>query len=51
MQPASVLPISGLGPDALLEPMTEGEFFNSMSKKKIAIKPLLLDQVRNAIIC
>ncbi|XP_010691111.2 formamidopyrimidine-DNA glycosylase isoform X2 [Beta vulgaris subsp. vulgaris] len=42
--PASVLPISGLGPDALLEPMTEGEFFNSMSKKKIAIKPLLLDQ-------
>ncbi|KAL9244695.1 hypothetical protein vseg_018446 [Gypsophila vaccaria] len=42
--PASVPPISELGPDALLEPLTEGEFFNSLSKKKIAIKTLLLDQ-------
>ncbi|XP_021736671.1 formamidopyrimidine-DNA glycosylase-like isoform X2 [Chenopodium quinoa] len=42
--PASVPPISALGPDALLEPMTEGEFIKSLSKKKIAIKPLLLDQ-------
>ncbi|XP_021731791.1 formamidopyrimidine-DNA glycosylase-like isoform X1 [Chenopodium quinoa] len=42
--PASVPPISALGPDALLEPMTEGEFIQSLSKKKIAIKPLLLDQ-------
>ncbi|KNA14858.1 hypothetical protein SOVF_103510 [Spinacia oleracea] len=42
--PASAPPISALGPDALLEPMTEGEFNKSLSKKKIAIKPLLLDQ-------
>ena len=47
MQPASVPPISALGPDALLEPMTEEEFFNSLSKKKTAIKTLLLDQVKN----
>ncbi|XP_057533973.1 formamidopyrimidine-DNA glycosylase isoform X2 [Amaranthus tricolor] len=42
--PASVPPISALGPDALLESMTEGEFFNSLSKKKTAIKAVLLDQ-------
>ncbi|XP_057533988.1 formamidopyrimidine-DNA glycosylase isoform X4 [Amaranthus tricolor] len=44
--PASVPPISALGPDALLESMTEGEFFNSLSKKKTAIKAVLLDQAR-----
>ncbi|RVW92118.1 Formamidopyrimidine-DNA glycosylase [Vitis vinifera] len=42
--PASVPPISELGPDALLEPMTIDEFIKSLSKKKIAIKTLLLDQ-------
>ncbi|KAJ0075442.1 hypothetical protein Patl1_34599 [Pistacia atlantica] len=42
--PASVPPISDLGPDALLEPMTVDEFTKSLSKKKIAIKALLLDQ-------
>ncbi|KAL8457044.1 hypothetical protein ACS0TY_034214 [Phlomoides rotata] len=42
--PASVPPISELGPDALLEPMTVDEFHNSLSKKKIGIKALLLDQ-------
>ena len=38
-------PISELGPDALLEPMSADEFVASLSKKKIAIKALLLDQV------
>lgn len=38
-------PISELGPDALLEPMSVDEFVNSLSKKKIGIKALLLDQV------
>lgn len=42
--PAAVSPISELGPDALLEPMTVDEFTESLSKKKIAIKALLLDQ-------
>ncbi|XP_062089901.1 formamidopyrimidine-DNA glycosylase isoform X2 [Humulus lupulus] len=42
--PASVPPISELGPDALLEPMTDDEFVASLSKKKIAIKALLLKQ-------
>ncbi|CAH2036491.1 unnamed protein product [Thlaspi arvense] len=42
--PASVRPISELGPDALLEPMTVDEFAKSLAKKKITIKPLLLDQ-------
>ncbi|XAR67793.1 DNA-(apurinic or apyrimidinic site) lyase [Bertholletia excelsa] len=42
--PVSVPPISELGPDALLEPMTIDEFINSLSKKKIKIKALLLDQ-------
>ncbi|GAB2269503.1 Formamidopyrimidine-DNA glycosylase [Dionaea muscipula] len=42
--PASVPPISELGSDALLEPMTVDELHNSLSKKKIGIKALLLDQ-------
>ncbi|KAK1575760.1 hypothetical protein Q3G72_008085 [Acer saccharum] len=42
--PASLPPISELGPDALLEPMTVDEFTKSLSKKKLAIKTLLLDQ-------
>ncbi|KAH9715246.1 Formamidopyrimidine-DNA glycosylase [Citrus sinensis] len=42
--PTSVPPISELGPDALLEPMTVDEFTDSLSKKKITIKALLLDQ-------
>ncbi|KAK6912248.1 Formamidopyrimidine-DNA glycosylase, catalytic domain [Dillenia turbinata] len=42
--PTLVPPISELGPDSLLEPMTVDELFNSLSKKKIAIKALLLDQ-------
>ncbi|KAM0034832.1 putative DNA-(apurinic or apyrimidinic site) lyase, DNA-formamidopyrimidine glycosylase [Helianthus debilis subsp. tardiflorus] len=42
--PATVAPISELGPDALLEPMAEDELFKALSKKKIAIKALLLDQ-------
>ncbi|KAK9102059.1 hypothetical protein Sjap_019313 [Stephania japonica] len=42
--PAIVPPISELGPDALTEPMTLNEFVESLSKKKIAIKALLLDQ-------
>lgn len=44
-QPTSVPPISELGPDALLEPMTVDVLFASLSKKKISIKALLLDQV------
>ncbi|XP_024036744.1 formamidopyrimidine-DNA glycosylase isoform X5 [Citrus sinensis] len=42
--PTSVPPISELGPDALLEPMTVDEFTDSLSKKKITLKALLLDQ-------
>ncbi|OMO54387.1 DNA glycosylase/AP lyase [Corchorus capsularis] len=42
--PTSVPPISELGPDALFEPMTVDEFTESISKKKTAIKALLLDQ-------
>ncbi|CAI0423057.1 unnamed protein product [Linum tenue] len=42
--PACVPPISELGPDALLEPMTVDELHKSLSKKKVAIKALLLDQ-------
>ncbi|KAE7997298.1 hypothetical protein FH972_001944 [Carpinus fangiana] len=42
--PAAAPPISELGPDALLEPMTIDEFIESLSKKKVAIKALLLDQ-------
>ncbi|THG19656.1 hypothetical protein TEA_024669 [Camellia sinensis var. sinensis] len=48
--PASVPPISELGPDALLEPMTIDELINSLSKKKIGIKALLLDQVEAAFL-
>jgi len=50
IQPAAVPPISELGPDALLEPMTVDEFTESLSKKKIAIKALLLDQVKAALL-
>ncbi|TKY48057.1 Formamidopyrimidine-DNA glycosylase [Spatholobus suberectus] len=42
--PPSVPPISELGPDALLEPMTLKEFTESLHKKKTEIKALLLDQ-------
>ncbi|XP_043722700.1 formamidopyrimidine-DNA glycosylase isoform X2 [Telopea speciosissima] len=42
--PKSVPPISELGPDALYELMPVDEFAESLSKKKIAIKALLLDQ-------
>ncbi|MFS7909820.1 putative DNA-(apurinic or apyrimidinic site) lyase, DNA-formamidopyrimidine glycosylase [Helianthus anomalus] len=42
--PATVAPISELGPDAFLEPMTEDELFEALSKKKVAVKTLLLDQ-------
>lgn len=42
--PASVPPISELGPDALFEPMTIDEFIASLRKKKVGIKALLLDQ-------
>ncbi|XP_043722703.1 formamidopyrimidine-DNA glycosylase isoform X4 [Telopea speciosissima] len=44
MEPKSVPPISELGPDALYELMPVDEFAESLSKKKIAIKALLLDQ-------
>ena len=46
LQPASVPPISKLGPDALLEPMALDDFIESLGKKKLAIKTLLLDQVK-----
>ncbi|XP_068641130.1 formamidopyrimidine-DNA glycosylase isoform X2 [Aristolochia californica] len=42
--PKSAPPISELGPDALLEPMHVLEFVESLGKKKLAIKTLLLDQ-------
>ncbi|XP_028779147.1 formamidopyrimidine-DNA glycosylase isoform X1 [Neltuma alba] len=42
--PTSVPPISELGPDALLEPMTLEELTESLQKKKTEIKALLLDQ-------
>ncbi|XP_021620617.2 formamidopyrimidine-DNA glycosylase-like [Manihot esculenta] len=41
---SSVPPISELGPDASLEPMEVDEIYESLRKKKIAIKALLLDQ-------
>ncbi|XP_057967783.1 formamidopyrimidine-DNA glycosylase isoform X3 [Malania oleifera] len=44
IEPAAVPPISELGPDALLEPMTVDKFISFLSKKEIAIKALLLDQ-------
>ncbi|KAG6535939.1 hypothetical protein ZIOFF_000970 [Zingiber officinale] len=43
-RPKSVAPISELGPDALLGLMPIDAFMASLSKKKIAIKALLLDQ-------
>uniref|UniRef100_A0ACD6A6F1 Uncharacterized protein n=1 Tax=Avena sativa TaxID=4498 RepID=A0ACD6A6F1_AVESA len=42
--PETVPPISELGPDALFEPMSIQNFVDSLSKKKIGIKALLLDQ-------
>ncbi|MBA0812413.1 hypothetical protein Gohar_026383, partial [Gossypium harknessii] len=48
--PTSVPPISELGPDALFEPMTINEFTDSLSKKKIGIKALLLDQVKTQVV-
>ncbi|KAL9257856.1 Formamidopyrimidine-DNA glycosylase-like protein [Drosera capensis] len=42
--PASVPPISELGPDALLELWPVDEFHESLRKRKIGIKALLLDQ-------
>lgn len=42
--PVAVPPISELGPDALLEPMTVDEFHKLLSKKNLGIKALLLDQ-------
>ncbi|XP_054784953.1 LOW QUALITY PROTEIN: formamidopyrimidine-DNA glycosylase [Prosopis cineraria] len=42
--PTSVPPISELGPDALLEPMTLEGLTESLRKKKTEIKALLLDQ-------
>lgn len=42
--PEVVPPISELGPDALLELMPEEDLANGLSKKKITIKALLLDQ-------
>jgi formamidopyrimidine-DNA glycosylase len=44
-QPETVPPISELGPDALFEPMSVDNFVESLRKKKIGIKALLLDQV------
>ena len=38
-------PISELGPDALLELITEDELFKALRKKKNGIQTLLLDQV------
>ncbi|KAG8075163.1 hypothetical protein GUJ93_ZPchr0006g45462 [Zizania palustris] len=42
--PETVPPISELGPDALFEPMSVDNFADSLSRKKIGIKALLLDQ-------
>ncbi|GAB2216760.1 hypothetical protein Droror1_Dr00024539 [Drosera rotundifolia] len=42
--PASVPPISELGPDALLELWAVDELHESLRKRKIGIKALLLDQ-------
>lgn len=50
LQPATVPPISELGPDALLEPMTIDEFINSLSNRKTSIKALLLDQVNKPLV-
>jgi len=45
LQPETVPPISELGPDALFEPMSVDDFLDSLGRKKIGIKALLLDQV------
>lgn len=45
LQPETVPPISELGPDALFEPMSVDNFLDSLGRKKIGIKALLLDQV------
>lgn len=50
VQPTSVPPISELGLDALFEPMKIDEFTDSLSKKKIGIKALLLDQVKTLVV-
>nr|AGT16222.1 formamidopyrimidine-DNA glycosylase-like protein [Saccharum hybrid cultivar R570] len=42
--PETVPPISELGPDALFEPMSVDNFLDSLGRKKIGIKALLLDQ-------
>ncbi|KAG0515300.1 hypothetical protein BDA96_10G266300 [Sorghum bicolor] len=42
--PETVPPISELGPDALFEPMSVDHFLDSLGRKKIGIKALLLDQ-------
>ncbi|CAM0908855.1 unnamed protein product [Alopecurus aequalis] len=42
--PETIPPISELGPDALFEPMSVDNFVESLSRKKIGIKALLLDQ-------
>ncbi|CAL5041746.1 unnamed protein product [Urochloa decumbens] len=42
--PQTVPPISELGPDALFEPMSVDNFLDSLGRKKIGIKALLLDQ-------
>ncbi|TVU08289.1 hypothetical protein EJB05_41689 [Eragrostis curvula] len=42
--PETVSPISELGPDALFEPMSVADFLDSLGRKKIGIKALLLDQ-------
>ncbi|PWZ17179.1 Formamidopyrimidine-DNA glycosylase [Zea mays] len=44
LQPETVPPISELGPDALFEPMSVDSFLDSLGRKKIGIKALLLDQ-------
>lgn len=38
-------PVSEVGSDALIEPMSIDNFMNSVSRKKIGIKALLLDQM------
>jgi formamidopyrimidine-DNA glycosylase len=45
LQPETVPPISELGPDTLFEPMPVANFLDSLGRKKIGIKTLLLDQV------
>ncbi|XP_047337977.1 formamidopyrimidine-DNA glycosylase isoform X3 [Impatiens glandulifera] len=42
--PAIVAPISELGPDALMDPMTVDDFIHSLSKFKKDIKTVILDQ-------